>query len=463
MIGGTTDRWFAPHGQPARLATAVILIAGCIGAVIFNWPGQLSYDSIAQLHDGRFGHYNAWHPPVMAWMLGVADAISPGAGLFMAFDATVLTASLLSLLWMERRCSWLAVCAAVLIVAVPQFVLYQGIVWKDVLFADATVAGYVLLAHAASRWTQVRIRTGLLVTAALFLALATLTRQNGAIVLAMGAAAAAFIARSQSCSWRKSLAFGMAVLLFASVVVIVASMALAFRVVGQSGPLGQIKLLQLYDIIGMVKASPRIPLDTIAASNPDLERLIRSDGVRLYSLQRNDTLASSAALQSEFADTTPSVIAAQWREIVSEHPMGYLQLRANVFGWLFLTPDAKGCIVYYAGVDGPAAYLKDLSLTRRFRPQDRVLAGYAAALAATPLLSHATYMLLALALIVFFLRRRRPADIAMAWMLVAAMAFTLSFFVISIACDYRYILVLDLASLSALFYCAVGGRSDSTG
>ena len=38
----------------------------------------------------------------------------------------------------------------------------------------------------------------------------------------------------------------------------------------------------------------------------------------------------------------------------------------------------------------------------------------------------------------------------------------MSFFVIAIACDYRYLLFLDLASIVAVFYCAatwVPGRN----
>jgi hypothetical protein len=37
-------------------------------------------------------------------------------------------------------------------------------------------------------------------------------------------------------------------------------------------------------------------------------------------------------------------------------------------------------------------------------------------------------------------------------MLSAAMVFTASFFVISIACDYRYLYFLDVAALTACFY-----------
>jgi hypothetical protein len=53
------------------------------------------------------------------------------------------------------------------------------------------------------------------------------------------------------------------------------------------------------------------------------------------------------------------------------------------------------------------------------------------------------------------LRRRQAEDIAMAFMLIGAFAFTLSFFVISIACDYRYLYALDLSAMFAAFYVAL--------
>ena len=55
-----------------------------------NWPGQMSYDSVVQLADGRSGHYDSWHPVVMAWLLGLFDAVLPGPGLFLAFTGLLL-------------------------------------------------------------------------------------------------------------------------------------------------------------------------------------------------------------------------------------------------------------------------------------------------------------------------------------------------------------------------------------
>ena len=51
--------------------------------------------------------------------------------------------------------------------------------------------------------------------------------------------------------------------------------------------------------------------------------------------------------------------------------------------------------------------------------------------------------------------RREPADIAMAALIGGALAFAASFFVISIACDYRYLYLLDAAAITGVLYLAL--------
>ena len=46
----------------------------------------------------------------------------------------------------------------------------------------------------------------------------------------------------------------------------------------------------------------------------------------------------------------------------------------------------------------------------------------------------------------------------MAALIASALAFTASFFVISISCDYRYLYFLDLSALAALFYLSLDTR-----
>lgn len=444
----------ATAGAPVRAAVAAILIAGWIVTLAISWPGHLSYDSIIQLHDGRTGFYHSWHPPVMAWLLGLGDALVPGAGLFIALDATMAFGALLSLLWIRPRPSWAAVVAAAICVMLPQLVLYQAIVWKDVLFADAAVAGFVCLAQAETRWAQIRVRFAFVAAALAFFVLATLVRQNGLIVAVAGGLALGVMA-ARAGGVKPAMLYGIGglavVLLFAAAL----SFVLALHSDDGEGPTAQLRLLRLYDLVGAVAAEPPLPLDRLKAEAPDLERLIRTDGVRLYSPQRNDTLVGSPALQDALADTPPELMAAQWRDLIIRHPGLYLETRTELFRWLFLTPDIAACHPVFVGVEGPPGEMGDLGLAPRQRPRDLALAAYAKAFMGTPVFSHAAFGALAFGVLLLLLRRRAPGDIAMAFLLIAAFAFAASFFVISIACDYRYLYFLDLASLAALFYLAL--------
>ena len=122
-----------------------------------NAPGQLSYDSVTQLADGRSGSYNSWHPPLMAFLLGLFDRVVPGTGLFLLFQSGLLLAALLALVshssFEDGPRGWLTPLIALAIVLTPQWLLYQGEIWKDVLFADAAIAGFVALAVAGRSGT----------------------------------------------------------------------------------------------------------------------------------------------------------------------------------------------------------------------------------------------------------------------------------------------------------------------
>ncbi len=443
-----------------RLAAAAVTLIGCLVSLALSWPGQLSWDSVMQLRDGRTGHYNPWHPPVMAWMLGLFDALVPGTGLFVVFDTVLFFASFASLLWLARRPSWLAIATAAAATALPQILVYQGIVWKDVLFADAAVAGFVCLAHAAVRWRE-RWRWLSLLAAFSCFALAMLARQNGIVALISGLFGLVFVARRSGWRWPGSLALGAGAAVCVSIVLLVANVMLEMRTEDAWSAPAQIRLLQLYDLTGEVKRDPGLRLETLARANPKLVPLIGSDGVRLYTPVRNDTLVADQHLLGAFAATAPAAVANQWLHVIVHRPADYLGVRAQVFRWVFLTPDVGQCMPYITGVTGPPQILKELGVARPFRPQDRALGAYAALFLLTPLYSHATYAVLALALLVFLAWRGRPADVAIATMLAGALVFTACFFVISIACDYRYLFFLDLSALTALFYCVVTLRGEN--
>jgi hypothetical protein len=444
----------------AAIAVALILLAGFAAALAASWPGQLSYDSIMQLFQGRTGLYNTWHPPVMAWLLGLGDAVVPGTGLFLLFDALLAFGALLSLLLLRpMHAGWAAIVVAILAVPIPQLLIYQGVIWKDVLFANACLAGFVCLAHAAARWRERRIPAALLAASILFLVLAALTRQNGAVLLPFAAAGLGWIAAENGMPRRMAVLTGAGSLAGAIVLVLGATALLDLRSNGDDGPAEQLHLLQLYDLSGAVAREPGLKLDRLADDDPGLEAVLRNRGASLYSPVRNDPLVSASDVQAALMQADDDALDAQWRELITRHPLLYLHNRAEVFAWLFFTPDIVACRPIFTGIEGPAHELGLLGIAPRRDARDLAMERYGKSFMRTPVLSHVTFALIALAALVLLLRRRRPADIAFAALLGGAFAFSASFFVISISCDYRYLYLLDLSAIAALLYLALDPRS----
>ncbi len=418
---------------------AAVLTAGFAAMLVLNLPGQMSYDSVSQLFDGRFGAYNSWHPAVMAWLLGLFDSLLSGTALFVMFEAAML--ALAFILSLRRNTGWGAVPVALGIVLTPQFLLYQGTVWKDVLFADAFVFSFALLARAVLERGGRRLV--LFILFFLALSLAALARQNGLLLLPVGALTFG-LATAGSSIWRGAMR-AMAALLMMLALVIGANLLLAFRGDGGEGLRSEIRLAQIYDLTGAAKEG--FPLSLLRHGDPLLAAAIEQKGVRAYSLQMQDTLEPLLPAQ-----ITQGAVAAQWRGLLLTRPDIYVRERAGVFWQVVATPDIAACHPAYVGIDGDGAQLKALGLTARIRPADAKLAVYARAFMGTPVLSHLAFGVLAVGLLVLYLRRRGRTDIAMAGMLAGALTFTSSFFFVSVACDYRYLYPLDLAAMLALFH-----------
>jgi len=97
----------------------------------------------------------------------------------------------------------------------------------------------------------------------------------------------------------------------------------------------------------------------------------------------------------------------------------------------------------------------NLPAVQRYSPADIELANYSSWFLDTPVLSHVFYSALSLALAGLFLWRRDPADLVMVALQLSGVAFAASFFIISIACDYRYLYFTDLAAMVGLVYVAI--------
>ena len=443
------------HSTGAK-TTAGVIFAGFVFSLAANLPGHLSFDSVIEFGEARAGAYAGWHPPVTSWLLGVLDTILPGTALFVVLDTLLIYGCLWLLLRLAARPSWASAVFAAFAVLTPQYLIYPGIVWKDVFFSATAVAAFVLLACGAQFWPRPFARNAWLGFALVLFVVASLARQNGILLLLGGVIAFGWIAmRQENLSLRGAALWGGCALLAGIVLFTAANVALGTRLTKEYGGARQFRLLQAYDIIAALAAKPDLTLDKLDALDPALAREMRTDGVRLYTPQRNDPLAGSQPLQAALTAVPPSLLRAQWFSLVLHHPALYLSSRADMFYWVMFTPRIDKCLPFTVGVQGPQDELDQDNLDPRWDDRDVRLQSYGNLFKGTPVFQHGVFALLAMIATWILLRRRRTADIAIAGLQVSALAFSASFFVISIACDYRYLYALDLAAMTGWFYLAL--------
>jgi hypothetical protein len=443
----------ALHLDPVT-AFRVILAGGFLLMLAGAMPGHLSTDSLLQLFEGRHQVRQTFAPAIYAAILGGFDGIVPGTGLYLVASGALLFASFAALRPLRPDMSWLGPVVALAVVLSPALVIYQGVVWKDVLFANLSVASFVLLAGAAARWSHPGRPWITLLAVVVLLAAAAQVRQNGVIAAAAAALVMAWTARGGG--WRAMLGWSMGLLLS------VLALSYAFGALSQPPRAGAdrathvgIRILQHYDIIGASAHDPTLRLDEIHASNPVTEQVIRTRAVPLYSPQRVDYLEFDPPMGMSLWRLPDQVVDAQWRDLILHHPQAYLSHRLDVFRWVFLTPSIDSCLPIFVGVTGPPATLAELRLPSGVDSADQAMFNYGTFFLDTPVFSHLSYAIAALACAMLMLLRHEPQDVAMAGLMFAALGFAASFFVISIACDYRYLYFLDLSALAGVLYLAI--------
>ncbi len=444
-------------GPAARWVLWLILLGALVLMLRLNLPGHLTVDSVLALHEGRFGVRTTWNPAFFGWLLGLLDRIHTGTALAVGLVGGLLFGSWALLPALRQRTSWLAPIVALGLVALPQTMIYPAIVWKDVQFAVAAVAGFTLLAfgvrdpHRGTPWIS-------LVLGALLFAAAGLLRQNG-LILALPAALAIAWARSGG-GWLRSSGLA-AVWLLA-----VAGLTLLLSAVAQPQGAGApddaggkgLRILGTYDLVAASALQPGRPTPHIDRESPSAGAYLRQRAQALYSPERVDTLSQDPAMMAHLKTVSRETIRAEWLDLIRNQPGLYLRIRALAFAQVVGTPVIDRCLPLTIGVDGPPDTLKALDMPARRTQDDRRLYNYATWFMDTPALSHLAFAALALAVGGALLVRRDPADLVIAGLMAGALGFAASFFVISIACDYRYLYLLDLAAITGVLYLALDPR-----
>ena len=442
------------QGWNARDALRAVVAAGFLLMLGANLPGHMSYDSAAQLHEGYLGIRQTWGPPVYAWLLAFFDGFVPGTALYVVASGLLLSLSLVGLADLGGRPHWAGVAVAAAMLLTPQVLIYQAIVWKDVMCANAAIAGGVCLAQAAGRWSEIPRRWGFLAAAAVLLALASLVRQNGIVVVVLLAFAMGWIASAGSL--RRGIAWGIGGLAAVLVVAQVISATAKLQDPGGESSMSQgLQIVQTYDLVGAAALDPNYPLGVLAQARPESVEIIRRRSPVIYSGDRVDWITRDRELSGAITTLPPHLIARQWRDLVLKDPLLYARVRFEDFRWVFMTPEVERCMPIYVGIDAPATKLDSVGLRTRRTPADSELANYASWYLETPVFSHVAFAMAALLTSGLLLLRRNPADIAISGLLLGGLAFTASFFIVSIACDYRYLYLQDLTAMVGLVYLAL--------
>lgn len=430
-----------------------MLAVGFLICVAAGLPGHLSTDSVIQLYEGRRSLYESFNPPVMSFMLGVLDRLLPGTSLFILGNMLLLFGSLLLVIRLRPRTSWLALPAAVVLVVLPQFVIYPGIVWKDVLFATTSVAGFIVLGLAVRALDIRRAHLPLLAVALCFFTVAALARQNGLLVAMLGCASLG------ATTWGHGRRLAVFRAVGTGIVVLIAMQATnaALAVVDRSENGSKIgiglRVLQQYDIVGAVAEDREVDLSELNAP-AELERRLRAEAGQVYSPERVDTLSEAPELMTGLGSLPAESISAQWRSLILSDTGTYLSQRWGAFRQVLFTPVITQCLPVHVGVDGPPEVLRGLGITADQDAQDRRLYAYTAKFFGTPLLSHAAFTVLALVVAAVLSLRREPTDLVIVGLQLSALAVAASYFVVSIACDYRYLYFMDVAAIVGLLYLA---------
>lgn len=442
----------ASTSAAARWVLWLVLAVGGLAMLRLNLPGHLSVDSVLALHEGRFGVRTTWNPAIYGWLLGILDRVVRGTSLVVILSGLCLFGSWAALAQLRPRTSWLAPAVALGVIALPQALIYPAIVWKDVLFADAAVAGFVVLATALRRG---RVEAGWLALSIVLFAAAGLLRQNGLILAVAAATALAWALWARG--WGRSLVIASAWLAAVAVVALVFSALAQPQGAGtpdQAGGKG-LRILAFYDIAAAAHLKPGRPTPHIDRVAPAVGDHLRANADRLYSPERVDVLGRDAWLKDAVNALPDAVIVGDWRDLVTREPGLWLRARWLAFEQVAATPIIDRCLPVTLGVHGPPETLKALGMKERMSRHDARLYNYVTWFLDTPAMSHLAYGVVAAVVGLVLLCRRDPADLVIAGFMAGSLAFALSFFAISIACDYRYLYLLDLAALTGVLYLAL--------
>jgi hypothetical protein len=413
-------------------------------------PGQMSVDSSIALYESVTGRAAGWGPTFFSSTIAWLGGSIIGSSLFIAMNSYLMYGALVCLLTAGAQKGevprWQQVVAVILALN-PLFMLYAGILWKDVMLTTGAMVAASALLLIVSR-SGVR-RVIILLGAMLAISSFSLIRQQGILIAAPFGLVAAFLMAK---TWRLTLPGRLVVFASSICLMVVASLTLSYladRTVkpASASPIAVgFTTIRAYDIAGMIANAPQDDEVKWAQASPEVRAEIRKS----YSTERIDTIWGNAAIRGYFNGMSPKDSAHIWRAGIKHHPWLYVKHRMLAMSALLGMDDIKGCVPAYWGVAGVPEYLAGLDLREKMDVRDKIFGRLTLSLFDTPVLRNWFYAaLLAVSSVIVLLRARGDEKWVSLSVGLSGWLYLGSFLPTSIACDFRYL--YPVAGIATVF------------
>jgi len=448
----------SPWGLTAKGRWVWIAAAGGVVLTLLAfYPGYMSADSIAQLHQARTGELTDWHPPAMAIVWGWLDRLVPGPGGMLLVQVLLWWGGLALAAQHPGAAPAHAVALVLLAGFWPPMFAQIGTIWKDVQMAGAFAFAAGCLAGPC-RTSRGRAAHGWLIVSMVAICYGSALRHNAlpaAIPLALWA------------GWRFAALHGLAPagrLLSATLAGILAlamPSAVSAALVRPDKTYPEQQLLA-FDLAGMslhsgIQLIPE-PIRPADLSLGELQAIYSPDTlVGLFAPER-----PVRHLGFTRGEAAVSELAEAWRRSVAAYPAGYLSHRTKVFGALLgfrervFYPAHIGITPNDLGVRWEPTGLK-----ARLAAFGNSLKGSSALRWCVDLVFRAwVYLVVALALVAVGIRlhlRGEAVGRAVAVIAASGALYELAQYLVAIAADFRFNLWLVASVLLCLVLLGASG------
>jgi hypothetical protein len=413
------------------LGILAMVAAGLGLTLLVFYPGVMTYDARFVHAYVTQGIMEDWQSPAMILVWGWIDPIAPGsASMFLLIVTLYWSAIALLAFTLARRSIWLAVALVGLALSPPAFA-FQGIIWRDVLFANSWLLAAALAFAAANSWAKLRLAAQAI--ALCLFAFGVLLRPNALIAAPILAVAILWPRRF---SWKRAaiVFVPIGVALFGLVQFVYYGVLNAKR----QHPLQSIMVFDLGGISHFARQNV-FPVTWNASETA----LLIDDCYRPTQWDIYWRLEPCEFVMHKLNDEklfgTPAISDA-WMRAIAKHPFAYLEHRAD-FMWNFLA--RQNLTMWTDDVYNP---------TKKVFPSRRAFIALVAvqdALESTPLLRAGTWLIVCIAVTALAWRRRdTPAGCFAVGVCGSAAVYVLTFFAVGVASDFRYGYWAVLAGIS---------------